>query len=65
MKTETRSSGTGGSAAGGFKPFVAEDVTAPEFTPRAVVPGLLENNIVQTIGSAGESVAAGVEGIET
>ncbi len=55
MKTEAQSSGTGGRAAGGFTPFVADDVTAFEFTPKAVVLG----------GSAGESVAAGVEGLET
>jgi putative OPT family oligopeptide transporter len=86
-----------------FEPFVADDVSMPEFTPKAIVLGalfgilfgaatvylalragltvsasvpiavlaiavfkkigkstILENNIVQTIGSAGESVAAGV-----
>src|SRR5262245_46952930 len=86
-----------------FKPYVSDDTVMPEFTPKAVVVGvifgiifgastvylalkagltvsasipiavlsisllkklggstILENNIVQTIGSAGESVAAGV-----
>jgi putative OPT family oligopeptide transporter len=86
-----------------FKPYVPDEVTLPEFTPRAVVLGMvfgiifgavtvyvglragltvaasipiavlsisllralgratiLENNIVQTTGSAGESVAGGV-----
>jgi putative OPT family oligopeptide transporter len=86
-----------------FKPYVPDDVTLPEFTPRAVILGMvfgvifgavtvyvglragltvaasipiavlsisllralgratiLENNIVQTTGSAGESVAGGV-----
>jgi putative OPT family oligopeptide transporter len=102
MKTESRSGGTGGSAAKAFKPFVADDARVAEFTPKAVILGIffavlfgaatvylalragvtvsasipiavlaiavfkkvgstiLENNIVQTIGSAGESVAAGV-----
>jgi len=86
-----------------FKPYVSDDTVMPEFTPKAVVVGvifgiifgastvylalkagltvsasipiavlsisllkklggstILENNIVQTIGSAGESIAAGV-----
>jgi uncharacterized oligopeptide transporter (OPT) family protein len=86
-----------------FKPYVADDVQMAEFTPKAVIIGvifglifgastvylalkagltvsasipiavlsiavlkrlggstILENNIVQTIGSAGESIAAGV-----
>ncbi len=86
-----------------FKPYVPDDTVIPEFTPRAIVLGMLfglvfgavtvyvglragltvsasipiavlsisllralgrstilENNIVQTTGSAGESVAAGV-----
>jgi len=90
-------------AAKDFKPYVPDDQTVAEFTPRAVVLGMifgiifgavtvyvglragltvaasipiavlsisllralgrstiLENNIVQTIGSAGESVAGGV-----
>ena len=89
--------------AGDFKPYIASDQTIPEFTPKAIVTGvifglifgastvylalkagltvsasipiavlaisllkrlggstILENNIVQTIGSAGESIAAGV-----
>jgi putative OPT family oligopeptide transporter len=86
-----------------FRPYIPDDVTIPEFTPRAVIFGMLfgiifgavtvyvglragltvaasipiavlsisllramgkatilENNIVQTTGSAGESVAGGV-----
>jgi putative OPT family oligopeptide transporter len=86
-----------------FKPYIASDQTIAEFTPKAIVTGvifglifgastvylalkagltvsasipiavlsisllkrlggstILENNIVQTIGSAGESIAAGV-----
>ena len=86
-----------------FKPYIADDATVAEFTPKAVLFGaffgilfgastvylalragltvsasipiavvaisllkrfggstILENNIVQTIGSAGESIAAGV-----
>src|SRR5215471_15030149 len=86
-----------------FKPYVADDIQMAEFTPKAVIIGvifglifgastvylalkagltvsasipiavlsiavlkrlggstILENNIVQTIGSAGESIAAGV-----
>src|SRR5215471_7701087 len=86
-----------------FKPYVSDDTVMPEFTPKAVVVGvifgiifgastvylalkagltvsasipvavlsisllkklggstILENNIVQTIGSAGESIASGV-----
>lgn len=86
-----------------FKPYIADDASVPEFTPKAIVLGalfgiifgastvylalkagltvsasipiavvsisllkklggstILENNIVQTIGSAGESIAAGV-----
>ncbi len=91
------------SAAQDFKPYVADDQVMPEFTPRAVLLGIvfglvfgavtvyvglragltvaasipiavlsisllralgratiLENNLVQTTGSAGESVAGGV-----
>jgi len=90
-------------AAAAFKPYVSDQTIMPEFTPKAVVVGvlfglifgastvylalkagltvsasipiavlsisllkklggstILENNIVQTIGSAGESIAAGV-----
>ncbi|HKD42572.1 MAG TPA: oligopeptide transporter, OPT family [Myxococcaceae bacterium] len=90
-------------AAGDFKPYIASDQVIREFTPKAIVTGvifglifgastvylalkagltvsasipiavlaisllkrlggstILENNIVQTIGSAGESIAAGV-----
>ena len=90
-------------AAPAFKPYVPDSATLPEFTPRAVILGMvfgiifgavtvyvglragltvaasipiavlsisllralgrasiLENNLVQTIGSAGESVAGGV-----
>src|SRR5258707_11396163 len=91
------------SPASTFRPYVPDDVVLPEFTPRAVILGMifgvifgavtvyvglragltvsasipiavlsisllralgkasiLENNIVQTTGSAGESVAGGV-----
>src|SRR5262249_23085715 len=90
-------------AAATFKPYVSDDTVMPEFTPKAVVVGvifgiifgastvylalkagltvsasipiavlsisllkklggstILDNSIVQTIGSAGESIAAGV-----
>src|SRR5215472_15953689 len=90
-------------AGAAFKPYVSDQTIMPEFTPKAVVVGvvfglifgastvylalkagltvsasipiavlsisllkklggstILENNIVQTIGSAGESIAAGV-----
>src|SRR5216684_63160 len=90
-------------AVAAHKPYVPDDTTMPEFTPKAILVGvffglifgastvylalkagltvsasipiavlsisvlkrlggstILENNIVQTIGSAGESVAAGV-----
>jgi len=102
MKTESRTAEGAVSPARTFKPFVADDASVAEFTPKAVVLGslfavlfgaatvylavragvtvsasipiavlaiavfkrigstILENNIVQTIGSAGESVAAGV-----
>ena len=102
MKTETRPAGARATAAKGFKPFVADQVSVAEFTPKAIALGaffavlfgaatvylalragvtvsasipiavlsiavfkkigstILENNIVQTIGSAGESVAAGI-----
>ena len=102
MKTETRTAGARATAAKGFKPFVADQASVAEFTPKAIALGaffavlfgaatvylalragvtvsasipiavlsiavfkkigstILENNIVQTIGSAGESVAAGI-----
>ncbi|MBI4161046.1 MAG: oligopeptide transporter, OPT family [Acidobacteria bacterium] len=100
MRTESRAGAAAPEKT--FRPFVAEEATVKEFTPKAIVLGaffavlfgaatvylalragvtvsasipiavlaiavfkrvgstILENNIVQTIGSAGESVAAGV-----
>jgi OPT family oligopeptide transporter len=99
----TSSSGAGAPPGAEFKPFVPDDSTMKEFTPKAIAIGvvfgiifgaatvylalkagltvsasipiavlaisllrrlggstILENNIVQTIGSAGESIASGV-----
>ncbi len=102
MHTPSRTGGAAATAEKVFKPFVADQASVREFTPKAVLLGaffavlfgaatvylalragvtvsasipiavlaiavfkrigstILENNIVQTIGSAGESVAAGV-----
>src|SRR6478672_11632920 len=50
-----------------FKPYVPADQSPAEFTVKAISvlkklggSTILENNIVQTIGSAGESIAGGV-----
>src|SRR5271165_6643581 len=44
-----------------FQPFVPANETRPEFTLRALGrASILENNIVQTTGNAGQSIAAGV-----
>ena len=42
-------------------PYVPADQSPAEFTPRAVLLGtILENNVVQTTASAGDSLAAGI-----
>src|SRR6478736_1546351 len=43
------------------RPYIPAQTRLPEFTLRAVLDGtILEHNIAQTAGSAGESIAFGV-----
>ena len=39
MKTETRTAGARATAAKGFKPFVADQASVAEFTPKAIALG--------------------------
>jgi uncharacterized oligopeptide transporter (OPT) family protein len=51
-----------------FKPYISATDSVAEFTVKSILIGsmfgikttILENNIIQTTGSAGESIAAGV-----